>query len=67
MLLMSCGHGNTGCRLKIVVSAGWREERCVLAVWYDGQGPAEEVLQVGELPDLFRAQARSGCEPPFQG
>jgi NADPH:quinone reductase len=23
------------------------------AVWYDRQGPAGEVLQVGELPDLL--------------
>ena len=28
-----------------------REEAQVRAVWYDRQGPASEVLQVGELPD----------------
>ena len=28
-----------------------REEVQVRAVWYDRQGPASEVLQVGELPD----------------
>jgi NADPH2:quinone reductase len=67
MLLMSCGHGNTGCRLKIVVSAGWREERCVLAVWYDRQGPAEEVLQVGELPDPVPGPGEVRVRATFSG
>ena len=33
----------------------------MLAAWYDRQGPAAEVLRVGELPAPSRAPARCGC------
>lgn len=39
----------------------------MLASWYDAQGPATEVLQVGELPDPTPALARSGSASPSRG
>ena len=36
----------------------------MLAVWYDRQGPADEVLQVGELPDPEPGPGRGSRPSP---